>query len=77
MRRVPFGGCLDAIFSAARDGVPERVRTGPMPAHAPWLAKAMGNRYFLVSSDTHTVAAHGSRAGMIRFFEPSFGMVSG
>lgn len=43
---------------------------------AAWLGKALGYRSFLINTDRHSMAAHGSKAGALKFFDPNFGVVS-
>lgn len=46
-----------------------------MQALAQWLGSAMGNRFFLIESDGHAMAASGSKTGSLEFFDPNFGVV--
>lgn len=43
---------------------------------AEWLGKAMGDRFFLLSTDLHVMAASGSKLGKLEFYDPNFGVVS-
>jgi hypothetical protein len=41
-----------------------------------WMGAAMGDRYFLIQTGAHAMAASGSKVGNLEFFDPNFGVVS-
>ncbi len=41
-----------------------------------WLKAARGERYFLMESSGHAMAATGSKHGALMFFDPNFGVVT-
>jgi hypothetical protein len=47
-----------------------------LPAFCNWLASSRSERYFVVKTPTHAMAACGSRDGPLEFFEPNGGLVS-
>jgi Yersinia/Haemophilus virulence surface antigen len=42
---------------------------------AKWLGAAMGDRYFLIDTGIHVMAASGNKLGRLQFFDPNFGVV--
>lgn len=59
-----------------KDGMVAADMEGEMRGLADWLGAAMGNRYFLVETGKHAMAASGSKLGQLEFFDPNFGMVT-